>query len=86
MDANLRLSVFNSKKAYPQELADGVFCTAYIPLVPREGHILFALGQKVCKNPTAAPGAMEGCAEAWWVIAAPAEAEEKVNVDLVVWP
>ncbi len=44
----------------------------------------FALGQKN-QNPTAASAAMEVTTVARTVVAAPAEAEKKVNGDSVVW-
>ena len=47
----------------------------YPRLMPAEVHILFAVGQKVCKNPTAAPGAMEASFLALPVLAEPANAE-----------
>lgn len=53
--------------------------------MPAEVHILFSVGKKVCKNPTAASAAMEVFAEAKTVVAAPAEAEKKVNGGSVVW-
>lgn len=56
------------------------------PLMPREGHLLFAVGQKVGKNPIAASAALDGSAEGWPVLPAPAEAKKKVNGGAVLWP
>jgi len=54
--------------------------------MPREWHLLFAIGQKVGKNPTAAPDASKVSSLAWVVSAASAKAEKKVNGDLLHWP
>jgi len=57
--------------------------STFVPLMPREWHLLFAVGQKVGKNPTAAPDASEVSDLAWFVSPAPAKAEKKVNGDLL---